>query len=112
MREVFHAAAERGDATLEAARQLNSLAVFDTWQGVTAQARQHANASIRLDLDAHGNESLAVARAADKAADEIAHVQSALRMLRRDAAELQMTIDTSTNTVVPRSNFSGPPVRL
>jgi hypothetical protein len=110
VREVFHAAAERSDATLEAARQLNSLAVFDTWQGVTAQARQHANASIRLDLDAHGNESLAVARAAGKAADDIAHVQSALRMLRRDAAELQMTIDTSANTVVPRSNFSGPPV--
>ena len=68
VREVFHAAVARGEATLEAARQLNSLAVFDTWQGETAQARRHANASIRLDLDAHGNESLAVARAAGKAA--------------------------------------------
>ncbi len=62
VREVFHAAVARGEATLAAARQLDSLAVFDTWQGATAQARRHAGASIRLDLDAHGNESLAVAR--------------------------------------------------
>jgi hypothetical protein len=110
VREVFHAAVARGESTLEAARQLNSLAVFDTWQGETAQARRHANASIRLDLDAHGNESLAVARAAGKAADDIARVQSALSALRRDAAELEMTIDCSTNTVVPSSAFSGPPM--
>ena len=58
VREVFHAAVARAQATLEAARQLDSLAVFDTWQGATAQARRHAGASLRLDLDAHGNESL------------------------------------------------------
>ncbi|UMB69198.1 alpha/beta hydrolase [Mycobacterium paraterrae] len=110
VREVFHAAVARGEATLEAARQLDSLAVFDTWQGETARARAHTNASIRLDLDAHGNESLAVARAAGKAADDIAHVQSALSTLRRDAAELQMTIDAATNTVVPSWRFNGPPV--
>jgi hypothetical protein len=110
VREVFHAAVARGQATLEAARQLDSLAVFDTWQGATAQARRHAGASIRLDLDAHGNESLAVARAAGKAADDIAHLQSALHTLRRDAAELEMTIDPGTNTVMPMSNFSGPPM--
>ena len=109
VREVFHAAVARGQATLEAARQLDSLAVFDTWQGATAQARRHAGASIRLDLDAHGNESLAVARAAVKAADDIAQVQSALNALRRDAAELEMTIDRATNTVMPSSTFSGPP---
>jgi hypothetical protein len=110
VREVFHAAVARGQATLEAAHQLHSLAVFDTWQGATAQARRHAGASIRLDLDAHGNESLAVARAAGKAADDIARVQSALTTLRRDAAELEMTIDRATNTVMALSNFGGPPM--
>lgn len=110
VREVFHAAVARGQATLEAARQLDSLAVFDTWQGATAQARRHAGASIRLDLDAHGNESLLVARAAAEAADDIAQVQSALSTLRRDAAELEMTIECATNTVIPISNFSGPPM--
>jgi Alpha/beta hydrolase len=108
VREVFHAADARGQATLEASRQLGSLAVFDTWEGVTAEARKHTNASIRQDLDAHGNESLAVARAADKAADDIEHVQSELRTLRHDAAELHMTIDPLTNRVVASSTFNGP----
>ncbi len=112
VREVFHAAVARSEVTLEVARQLDSLAVFDTWRGQTALARRHANASIRLDLDAHGNESLAVARAAGKAAEDIAHVQSALSVLRRDAAELEMTVDASANTVVPNSSFSGPPMAV
>jgi hypothetical protein len=109
VREVFHAAGARGHATLEAARELASLAVFDTWQGATAQARRHSSASIRSDLDAHGNESLMVAWAAGRAADDIVHVQSQLSALRRDATELQMTIDCRTDKVVPSSNFDGPP---
>lgn len=110
VRTVFHAARARGQATLEASRQLSSLAVFDTWEGATAEASKHTNAAIRQDLDAHGNESLAVAQAAGKAADGIEHVQSALRTLRRDAAELQMTIDPMANTVVPNATFNGPPI--
>jgi hypothetical protein len=109
VREVFHAAGARGQATLEASRQLSSLAVFDTWEGATAEARWHTNAAIREDLDAHGNESLAVARAAGKAADGIEHVQSELRSLRHDAAELHMTIDPLTDKVVPSATFNGPP---
>jgi hypothetical protein len=110
VREVFHAAGARAQATLEASRQLSSLTVFDTWEGATAEARRHTNAAIRQDLDAHGNESLAVARAAGKAADAIEHMQSELRMLRHDAAELQMTIDPLTNKVVPSTTFNGPPI--
>jgi hypothetical protein len=109
VREVFHAAGARGQATVDAARELGSLAVFDDWQGATARARRHSNAAIRQDLDAHGNESLAVARAAGRVADDITKVQSKLSALRRDAAELQMTIDRHTDRVVPDANFSGPP---
>jgi hypothetical protein len=104
VRDVFHAATARGNATLEASRQLSSLAVFDSWEGATAEARKHTNASIRQDLDAHGNESLAVAQAAGKAADDIEKVQSELRTLRADATELHMTIDPMSNKVVPTSN--------
>lgn len=104
MRTVFHAASARGQATLDASRQLSTLAVFDTWEGATAEARKHTNATIRRDLDAHGYEALAVARAADQAADGIEHVQSELRTLRHDAAELHMTIDALTNKVVPTAN--------
>jgi hypothetical protein len=110
VREVFHAAGARGAATLEASRQLSSLAVFDTWEGSTAEARKHFNASIRQDLDAHGNESLTVAKAAGKAANDIEHVQSELRALRADAAELHLTIDPVSNKVVPGSSFKGPPM--
>jgi Alpha/beta hydrolase len=105
VREVFHAAGARAQATFEASRQLSSLAVFDTWEGVTAEARKHTNAVIRQDLDAHGNESMAVARAAGKAADDIEHVQSELRTLRHDATELHMTIDPVSNKLVPSSNM-------
>jgi hypothetical protein len=110
VREVFHAANARGQATLEASRQLSSLAVFDTWEGATAEARKHTNASIRQDLDAHGNESLAVARAAGKAADDIEHVQSELRTLRAEAGKLHMTIDGLTNKVVPTSGWRCPAI--
>ena len=51
-----------------------------------------------------------MARAASKAADDIEHVQSELRTLRRDAAELQMTIDALSNKVVPSAAFNGPPI--
>ena len=101
VRDVFNAATARGNATLEASRQLSTLSVFDTWEGQTAEARQHTNASIRQDLDAHGNESLAVARAAGKAADDIEHVQSELQTLRADATTLHMTIDAVSNKIVP-----------
>jgi hypothetical protein len=101
VRDVFHAATARGNATLEASRQLSTLSVFDTWDGLTAEARKHTNASIRQDLDAHGNESLAVAKAAGKAADDIEKVQSALRALRADATQLHMTIDAASNQIVP-----------
>jgi hypothetical protein len=104
VRDVFHAANARAQATLEVSRQLSSLAVFDTWDGATAEARKHSNASIRQDLDDHGNESLAVAQAAGKAASDIEHVQSELRTLRHDATEFHMTIDAMTNTVVPGPN--------
>ena len=39
VREVFHAGTARGQATLEASRQLSALSVFDSWEGATAEAR-------------------------------------------------------------------------
>ncbi|MDT5412070.1 MAG: hypothetical protein QOG14_4290 [Mycobacterium sp.] len=108
VRDVFHAATARGNATLEASRQLSTLSVFDSWDGATAEARKHTNASIRQDLDAHGQESLAVAQAAGKAADDIEKVQSELRTLQHDASELHMTVNSQTNQVVPSSSFTRP----
>lgn len=69
--------------------------------GKTAEAAAHHNAGIRRDLDAHGNEALAVARAADRAADGIVKVQSELAALRHAAAAAELTIDALINRVVP-----------
>ena len=109
VRGVFHAASARGHATLEASRQLGALAVFDTWEGATAEARKHTNAAIRQDLDAHGNESLAVARAAGKAADGIEQVQS---RIARTAPRCRRTADDhrpAEQQGGPSATFNGPP---
>lgn len=110
VREVFLAADARGRATLDAASQLSSTTLEDSWSGTKAEARQHTNASIRDDLEAHGIESLAVARAVGAAADGIAQLQARLATLRYEAAELDMTIDSLTNTVAPGSILSGQPI--
>jgi hypothetical protein len=109
VRTVVRAATARGHAAQEASRQLGALPVFDTWHGVTAEARRQRNAAIRRDLDAHGSEALSVARAASKAADGIEQVQFELRTLRHDAADLRMTIDALSNQVVPSAMFNGSP---
>ncbi|BBX97430.1 alpha/beta hydrolase family protein [Mycobacterium lacus] len=101
VREVFHAAKARAEVTLEVSRQLATLSIFANSGGKTAEAAAHHNAGIRRDLDAHGNEALAVARAADKAADGIVKVQSELAALRKDAAAAELTVDALTNQVVP-----------
>ena len=64
-----------------------------------------ARKTIRQDLDAHGNESLAVAQAAGKAADDIEKVQSELRTLQHDASELHMAIDPVSSKIVPAENM-------
>jgi hypothetical protein len=107
VREVFLAADVRGRATLEVAHQLRSVALDDTWAGPKAAVRQHTYVTISDDLDAHGSESLAVARAASAATESIAQLQLKLATLRHDAAELEMTVDSLTNTVMPISMLSG-----
>jgi Alpha/beta hydrolase len=101
LHEVFLAAGARGRATLEVVGQLGSAALDYALAGAKAAVRQHDRASIRDDLNAHGIDSLAVARAASAAADGVAQLQAKLATLRHDAAELDMTIDSLANTVAP-----------
>ncbi|RFZ03711.1 Cutinase [Mycobacterium marinum] len=101
VREVFHAATARAQVSLEVSRQLATLSIFANSGGKTAEAAAHQNAGLRRDLDAHGNEALAVARAADRAADGIVKVQSELAALRKAAAAAELQIDALSNRVVP-----------
>jgi len=101
VREVFHAARGIAEANQLASDGLATLPAFETWGGVAADAARDSNAQIRRDLDVFGREALAVARAADRAADGIEKVQADLRALRDEAHSLHMTIDPMTSRIVP-----------
>jgi outer membrane murein-binding lipoprotein Lpp len=58
-------------------------------------------------LDAHGGEALAVAQAADQAADGIEDVKHRLNDLKSQANSLHMQIDELSNTVRPGPDFRG-----
>lgn len=51
IREVHRAAAVRARASRDAAQGLNALAIFETWEGETADAAREAIASTGKDLD-------------------------------------------------------------
>ncbi len=106
VREVFHAASSRAQANFDAADGLATLPALRTWGGEAAEAAREAIGQTRKDLDAHGNEALAVANAARSAADNIERIQSELARLTADAESLGMEIDPVAGTVVP-----GPKVR-
>ena len=101
VREVFHAARGIAEANQLASDGLATLPAFEAWGGAAADAARDSNAQIRRDLDAFGREALAVARAADRAADGIEKVQVDLRALRDEAHSLHMTIDPMSNRIVP-----------
>ncbi|MBB3606861.1 hypothetical protein FHT40_006554 [Mycolicibacterium sp. BK556] len=106
VREVFHAATSRAQAAFDAADGLATLPAFATWGGESAAAAKQAIGQTRKDLDAHGNEALAVANAARSAADNIERIKSELASLKADAESLGMEIDPVSGTVL-----SGPKIR-
>jgi hypothetical protein len=108
VRDVFHAAKLRAGVATTAADGLASLPAFRTWGGEGADAARNAVGKTRADLDAHGEEALAVARAADIAADGIENVKNRLNALREQASQLHMEIDPVSDTVVPGPDFRGP----
>ena len=101
VREVFHATRSRAEAAQEAANGIAQLPAFDTWGGDASQAAKESIGQTRKDLDAHGNEALAVARAADRAAGDIAALKGTLANLRNRAHQLGMELDAASNTVAP-----------
>lgn len=112
VREVFHAASARSGASTEAARASEQLPAFQTWGGVAADAARDAIHKTRMDLDAHAQEALAVAQAAQKAAQDIEKVKIELRNLKDDALSAGLDIDPATSTVVKGPGFKGTPAEL
>ncbi|BBX06608.1 alpha/beta hydrolase [Mycolicibacterium aichiense] len=108
VREVFHAASSRAQAAQDAADGLATLPAFETWGGQAAEAAKEAIGQTRKDLDAAGNEALAVANAARSAADEIERIKSELATLKADAESLGMEIDPMSGTVLPGPKIRNP----
>lgn len=100
LRDVFHAGTRRHQSSAEVSRGLGTLSAFTTWEGDAAEAARHAVATTRADLDAHGREALAVARAADRAADGGQKVKADLAQLRADVAAAGLALDATSNRVV------------
>jgi hypothetical protein len=101
VREVFHATRSRAEAAQAAANGIAQLPAFDTWGGDASRAAKESIGQTRKDLDAHGNEALAVARAADRAADDIEALKGKLANLRDRARQLGMELNAASNTFVP-----------
>ncbi|MDZ7881894.1 MAG: alpha/beta hydrolase [Mycobacterium sp.] len=101
VREVFNAARSRAEAAAEASNGIAELPAFGTWGGEASEAAKQSIDQTRKDLDAHGNEAIAVAQAARKAADEIEAVKENLAQLRADASSAGFEIDPIGNRVLP-----------
>lgn len=101
VREVFNASRSRAEAAFEAADGIAELPVFGSWGGEASEAARESIGQTRKDLDAHGNEALAVALAARKAADDIESVKSALAQLKTDAADAGFEVAPVGSQVVP-----------
>jgi hypothetical protein len=107
VREVFHAARSRAEANQQASHGLGTLPVFETWGGDAADAARHAVGQTRKDLDQDGREALAVAMAADRAADGIETVKAKLATLRSDLDAAHLTLDPVTDQILAGPGFTG-----
>lgn len=107
VREAFHATRTRAEAAHEAANGIAELPAFGSWGGDAADAAKDAIARTRQDLEAHGVEALAVARAAGMAADDVELVKSRLSQLRTEAESLGMVVDPVSNTIEPGPGAAG-----
>jgi hypothetical protein len=100
VREVFHCANARADATTEAAIGLATLPAFQIWHGHAAEAARVSIGRTRVDLNAHSAEAQAVARAASVAADDIQEVKDTWRGLQTEADDLGVLIDRVSGMVM------------
>jgi hypothetical protein len=108
VRAVFDAAADRGQAAFDASDGLGALDVFASWGGDTAVAAQTCIGGIRRDLDAHGREAMAVAHAAQTAADGIEAVQARLSGLIAEAEQHALTVNAATSKVELTDRIADP----
>lgn len=107
VREVFHAARSRNEANQLASHGLATLPALQSWGGAAADAAKNSVEQTRKDLDKDGREALAVAMAANRAADGIESVKAQLQRLRDGLGPAGLTIDPVADKIVAGSTFKG-----
>ena len=107
VRAVSRAARSRAESASAVSAALGQLPAIEAWSGLAARAARVAIDMTRLALDAHAEESRAVARAADRAAEDIERLKSRLRSLDSDARAAHLIVDRVTGTVIPDTEFQG-----
>jgi hypothetical protein len=95
------------EAAFEAADDIATVPAFGSWGGDAAEAAKQASEQLRKDLDVHGSEALAVAKAAQRAADDMEQVKSDLAQLEADAADDGFEVDRASSTVMPGPAMQG-----
>ena len=98
IRAVSGAATARAESAAAASARLAALAAFTGWGGVAGEAARDAVSRIRADLDAQAADARRVARAAERAADQIATIKADLHRLN-DSTERRSAPDDSDDIV-------------
>ncbi|WP_155763948.1 alpha/beta hydrolase [Mycobacterium asiaticum] len=106
VRTVFDAAIRRAHGTRTASAALTELTRLLTFGGDAAEAAHTATQHTTLVLDDHADACDAVARAAERAADEIDAVKQRLKAIRDMAEEAHLVIDDEAGAALPPSALS------
>lgn len=91
---VSGAATARAESAAAASARLAALAAFTGWGGVAGDAARDAVSRICADLDAQAAEARGVARAAERAADQIAKIKADLKRLNDSTERLSAPDDS------------------
>lgn len=106
IRAVFDAAIKRSHGTRTASAELtNTMRLLD-FGGDAAEAAHAASHRTSEILDTHADACDAVARGAEKSADEVAAIKTRLKAIRDDAGCHHLTIDDATSFASPPQDLS------
>jgi hypothetical protein len=103
---VFEAAIKRAHGTRTASAALSDTMRLLDFGGAAAEAAHLATHRTTILLDTHADACEAVARAAEKSAEEITTIKARLQAIRQAARDHHLTIDDETSTVFPPPDLS------
>ncbi len=106
IRTVFQAAINRAHGTHTASAALRDTMRLLDFGGAAAEAAQVATHHTTVLLDDHAGACEAVARAAEKAADEVTAIKMRLQLIRDAARGYHLMIDDATGTALPPPDLS------